>query len=91
VREELKRKHSVAYSVENGFDSAFATITDSNITTLIVALLLYNFGSGAIKGFAVALSVGIVSSMFSAIVITKLLIDLWMKYTKPKDIYPLTA
>lgn len=81
IREEYRKGLSKFHSVKLGFDSAFATIADSNITTLIAALLLYIFGSGVIKGFAVTLSIGIISSMFSAIVITKLLVDLWLKYS----------
>jgi preprotein translocase subunit SecD len=81
IREEYRKGLSKFHSVKLGFDSAFATIADSNITTLIAALLLYIFGSGVIRGFAVTLSIGILASMFSAIVITKLLVDLWLKYS----------
>lgn len=86
IREELKKEASNLYAIRQGFDTAFATIADSNITTLIAALMLYIFGSGAVKGFAVSLSIGIMASMFSAIVITKLLVDLWMKFVKPKNL-----
>ena len=86
IREELQRGASNLYAIRNGFDSAFATITDSNVTTLIAASLLYSFGVGAIKGFAVTLTIGIISSMFAAIVITKLFIDLWMIIVKPTKI-----
>lgn len=84
IREELDKGCSNLYAVKMGFDSAFATITDSNVTTLIAAFLLYIFGVGAIKGFAVTLTVGIIASMYTALVITKLMIDLWLKYYKPK-------
>lgn len=86
IREELQRGSSNLYAIRQGFESAFATIADSNITTLIAALLLYIFGVGAIKGVAVTLTIGIISSMFSAIVVTKLLIDTWVKYFKPKNL-----
>ncbi len=86
IREELRKKASNLYAIKQGFDTAFVTIADSNITTLIAALLLYIFGTGAVRGFAVSLSIGIVSSMFTAIVVTKLLIDIWMKYAKPKSL-----
>jgi preprotein translocase subunit SecD len=82
IREEVQKGVSKYQAVNLGFDSAFGTIADSNITTLIAALLLYIFGSGVIKGFAVTLSIGILASMFSAIVITKLLVDLWLRYAK---------
>ncbi|XVN41162.1 MAG: protein translocase subunit SecD [Rickettsia endosymbiont of Argas persicus] len=86
IKEELAKGSSNLYAIKTGFESAFATILDSNLTTLIVAFLLYIFGVGAIKGFAVALTIGIISSMFAAIVITKLLIDIWVKYFKPKKL-----
>ncbi|WP_375326204.1 protein translocase subunit SecD [Candidatus Tisiphia endosymbiont of Nemotelus uliginosus] len=86
IREEVAKSTSNLFAINIGFKSAFSTILDSNITTLIVALLLYIFGSGAIKGFAVTLTIGIISSMFSAIIITKLLIDIWMKYSNPKTL-----
>nr|AAL82790.1 export membrane protein SecD [Rickettsia typhi] len=86
IKEELHKGVSNLYAIRTGFESAFATIIDSNLTTLIVAFALYIFGVGAIKGFAVALTIGIISSMFSAIIITKLLIDIWVKYFKPKKL-----
>lgn len=86
IREEIARGASNLYAIRQGFDAAFATIVDSNITTLIVAFLLYICGVGAIKGFAVTLTVGIISSMFTAVVVTKLLVDLWVKYFQPKSL-----
>ena len=85
-KEELRNGASNFYAVRIGFKSAFATITDSNITTLVVAFILYLCGVGAVKGFAVALSIGIISSMFAAIVITKLLVDIWLSYFNPKNL-----
>lgn len=86
IREELRKNASNLYAIKQGFETAFATIADSNLTTFIAALLLYIFGTGAVRGFAVSLTIGIIASMFSAIVITKLLIDLWTKYFNPKDL-----
>lgn len=86
IREELDNGSSNLYAVKVGFESAFSTITDSNVTTLIAAFLLYSFGVGAIKGFAVTLTIGIISSMYGALVLTKLMIDLWLKYYKPKSL-----
>ena len=83
IKEELKAGVSIAYSIKKGFESAFSTIADSNITTLSAAILLYMFGVGTIKGFAVTLSIGILVSMFTAIFITRLQIDLWIKFYKP--------
>jgi preprotein translocase subunit SecD len=86
IREEVGKGASNLYATRQGFESAFATITDSNITTLIAAFLLYIFGAGAVKGFAVTLSVGIVASMFAATVITKLLVDTWLKLRRPESL-----
>lgn len=87
IKEELMtHKISNYQAISNGFNHAFATISDSNITTLIAAILLYIFGIGAIKGFAVTLSIGIFASMFSSVVITRLIIELWIKHYNPKSL-----
>lgn len=86
IKEEVRKGCSNVYAIKMGFETAFATITDSNVTTLISAFLLYSFGVGTIKGFAVTLTIGIIASMFTALVVTKLLIDLWVKYYKPKSL-----
>ena len=86
IKEELYQKKSVLHAVEQGFHQAFRSITDSNITTLIVAFFLYAFGNGPVKGFAVTLSIGIISSMFSAIVLTRMMISIWLKRTRPKKL-----
>lgn len=83
IKEELREKKSVFASVEQGFDQAFRTITDANITTLIVAFFLYAFGNGPVKGFAVTLSIGITASMFSAIILTRMMIAVWLKKRRP--------
>ncbi|MCH2037483.1 MAG: protein translocase subunit SecD [Rickettsiales bacterium] len=83
IREEIKSDKSVFAAVDAGFKHAFNTILDSNITTLIAALLLYNFGTGAIKGFAVTLSIGIIASMFSAILFTRMMVVVWLRKNKP--------
>ena len=78
MREEFGNKIGVINSVRRGFEGAFITILDSNITTLISALVLFIFGSGTIKGFAVTLSIGILASMFSAILLTRIMIIAWV-------------
>jgi protein-export membrane protein SecD len=83
IKEELREKKSVLAAIEQGFSQAFRTITDSNLTTLIVAFFLYIFGNGPVKGFAVTLSIGIVSSMFAAIILTRMMIAIWLKKTRP--------
>ena len=76
IREELKNKMSPQAAINAGFERAFVTIMDANITTLLVALILYSIGTGAVKGFAVTLSIGIVTSMFTAIVGTRAIVNL---------------
>ena len=62
------------------------TIIDANVTTLIAAVLLYAFGSGPVRGFAVTLAIGIVSSMFTAIMLTRLLVVAWLRRTRPQTL-----
>jgi preprotein translocase subunit SecD len=70
--------------VRQGFEGAFGTIMDSNLTTLIAAVLLFYFGTGSIKGFAVTLSLGILTSVFTAIFVTKMQVAWWMNWKRPK-------
>lgn len=76
IREELSRGISVKSAVKSGFENAMSSIIDSNSTTFIAALILFFIGSGAVKGFAVTLMIGIVLSLFTALVVTKFLINL---------------
>ena len=71
IREELRTGKSVWSAIENGYQRAFWTILDANLTTLAVAAVLYNFGTGPVKGFAITLGIGILASMFTAIVVTR--------------------
>jgi protein-export membrane protein SecD len=71
IREELDKGKSVWASIETGYSRAFITILDANVTTLIAALVLYNFGTGPIKGFALVLAIGILASMLTAIFVTR--------------------
>lgn len=75
IREELRQGISVQAAISAGYDRAFATIVDSNVTTLIVAIILYAIGTGAVKGFAVTLMIGIVTSMFTAITVTRAMVN----------------
>lgn len=79
IKEELRIGKSLRSSIDSGFTRAFRTILDANITTLIAAGVLFYFGSGPIKGFAVTLSIGILTSMFTAVVITKYVLTLLIK------------
>ena len=75
IREELKNGHSPQSAIYMGYDRAFATILDSHVTNLVVAIVLFAFGTGSIKGFAVTLIIGILSSMFTAITGTRMIIN----------------
>jgi preprotein translocase subunit SecD len=85
IREELRIGNSPQSSISAGYGKAFSTIADANITTLIAAIVLFGFGTGSIKGFAVTLSLGILTSMFTAIMGTRAVINLiYGKQHKPK-------
>jgi len=75
IREELRLGKAVRQSVETGFEKAFVTIVDANVTTLIAALVLFQFGSGPVKGFAVTLAIGIAASMFTAIFVSRVIFE----------------
>jgi len=75
IREELRSGKTVRAAIDNGYGRAFKTIMDANVTTLLTALVLYQFGTGPIKGFALTLSIGILVSMFTAIVVTRVIFD----------------
>jgi len=77
IKEELKNGLSPHMAINAGYDRAFVTILDANITTLLVALILYAVGTGPIQGFAITLSLGIISSMFTAIMLTRSIVNFW--------------
>lgn len=86
MREEKQAGRSVAGSIDAGFNNALSAIIDANTTTLIASILLFIYGSGPIKGFAVTLSIGVVTAIFSALMITRLIIITWARYAKPKTL-----
>ena len=86
IKEELRGGRSMLSSLEAGFTRAFGTILDSHVTTLVAGILLYWLGSGPVKGFAVTLSIGVLTSLFSAILVTRLQIVTWLRHLKPKAI-----
>ncbi|OED35306.1 protein-export membrane protein SecD [PVC group bacterium (ex Bugula neritina AB1)] len=79
IREELRQSKTVKSALKLGFDKAFVTIMDANLTTLITALILFKFGTGPIRGFAVTLSVGVLSSMFTALFVSRAIFDLFYR------------
>ena len=76
IREELRNRNTPQASIHAGYQKAFSTILDANVTTLIAAVVLFGFGTGPIKGFAITLSIGIVTSMFTAIMGTRAVVGL---------------
>ncbi len=86
IREELKKAKNPRKAIELGYERAFSAIIDANITTLIAAVILLVFGSGPVKGFAITLGIGIVTSVFTAIWVTRLLISIWIDRKRPKSI-----
>ncbi|MBQ3455456.1 MAG: MMPL family transporter, partial [Synergistaceae bacterium] len=82
VKEEQKSGKTPMAALDSGFRKALVTILDSNITTLIAALVLFYFGSGSVRGFGVTLSVGLVASVFANIVVTRAILQLFVKRGK---------
>ena len=83
IREESRSGRTTFSAMEFGYKQAFRTIIDSNLTTLIAAIILYLIGSGPVKGFAVTLGIGIVTSMFTAMIVSRYLLILWLRKRRP--------
>jgi len=83
IREEVRLGRTPISAIDAGYSRAMMTIIDANVTTLIAALLLYSFGSGPVRGFAVTLAIGIVTSLFTAIMVTRLMVVTWLRRSKP--------
>jgi preprotein translocase subunit SecD len=86
IREELKTARGPARAIELGYERALSAIVDANITTFIVAVILFVMGSGPVRGFSVTLGIGIVTSVFTAIWVTRLFIVMWFERARPKTI-----
>ena len=87
IREEtLVNGRGAVNAIDAGYKRAMTTIIDSNLTTLIAAILLFQFGSGPIKGFAVTLAIGLITSMFTSIMLTRLLLVTWLRRRRPKQL-----
>lgn len=84
VKEEVRNGRSAVTAMEFGYREALATIVDAHVTTLISTLLLFMFGTGPIKGFAVTLTIGIIISLFTALLVTQLLTSVWLRRARPK-------
>ncbi len=86
IREELRHAKTPARAIELGYERAMSAIVDANVTTLITAIVLYFFGAGPVRGFAVALAIGIITSVFTALYVTRLIIQVWFNWRKPKTL-----
>ena len=73
-------------AIDSGFRRAMSSIVDANLTTIIAALLLYIFGTGPVKGFGITLTLGLIISMFTAVMVTRLIVVYWWRWTKPKKL-----
>ena len=86
MREEWHAGRSVLASLDQGFRRAFATIIDSHLTALIAAIALFELGSGPVRGFAVTLAIGILSTLFTAYLVTRLIVSAWVHLARPKTV-----
>jgi preprotein translocase subunit SecD len=86
IREEAHHGRSAINAIDAGFKRSLATILDSNITTLIAAVVLFFIGTGPVRGFAVTLGVGIVTTLFTAFTLTRLIIAWWISVVRPKEV-----
>ena len=86
IREELKTAKGPARAIDLGYEKALSAIVDANITTFMTALILYVMGSGPVRGFAITLGLGILTSVFTAIFVTRLIIVIWFERRRPKTI-----
>ncbi|MFN7399199.1 MAG: protein translocase subunit SecD [Sandaracinobacter sp.] len=86
IREELRKGRAVIASIETGYKEASRTIFDANVTNVIAAVIMFWFGSGPIKGFAVVLTIGIITSVFTAVTVTRLMVSLWLRRARPAQL-----
>ncbi len=84
IREELRNGRTPVTAIDSGYRSAMRTIIDANLTTLIAAIVLFSLGSGPVKGFAVTLAIGLITSMFTAVFVTRAIVVVWLRRTRPK-------
>jgi protein-export membrane protein SecD len=86
IREEMRQGKTAIAAIDSGFRRAMSAIIDSNLTTILAALILFQLGSGPVRGFAVTLGLGIILSFFSAVMVTRLMIIFWIRKAKPKTV-----
>src|SRR5205814_4969530 len=86
IREEVRTGRTPITAIDAGFTRALATILDSNITTFIAAAVLFFIGTGPVRGFAVTLGIGIITTVFTALTLTRLLVAMWVRWWRPKTV-----
>ena len=86
IREEVRAGRSPISAIDAGFTRALATIIDSNITTFIAAAVLFFIGTGPVRGFAVTLGIGIITTVFTAFTLTRLMVAMWFALWRPKTV-----
>jgi preprotein translocase subunit SecD len=86
IREELRIAKSPGRAIELGYDRAKSAIVDANITTFITAVVLFAVGAGPVRGFAITLGIGIITSVFTALFITRIFVEIWFSAKRPKTL-----
>jgi preprotein translocase subunit SecD len=86
IREEVRNGRTPITAIDAGFTRALATILDSNITTFIAAMVLFGIGTGPVKGFAVTLGIGIITTVFTAFTMTRLIVAYWVRWRRPQTV-----
>ena len=86
IREEARACRTAINAIDAGFSRALATILDSNITTFIAAAVLFFVGTGPVRGFAVTLGIGIITTVFTAFTVTRLIVAVWVRWKRPKAV-----
>ena len=86
IREELKNAKSPARAIEIGYERALSAIVDANLTTLITSAVLFTMGAGPVRGFAVTLGIGIITSVFTALFVTRQMVETWYGIRRPKTV-----
>ena len=86
IREEFRRGRTIVSAIEHGYKEAQTAIFDANITNVIAGMLLFYFGSGPVRGFAVVMMIGIVTSVFTAVTVTRMFVSLWLGRRRPTEL-----
>jgi protein-export membrane protein SecD len=86
MRDEIRAGRTAISAMDAGFSKAMSSIIDANVTTILAALIMFQFGSGPVRGFAWTLSIGVLTSVFTAVLVTQVLLALWFRATRPKTL-----